>query len=801
MKLSRKFLSDYLDIENISTKEIADKMTLAGNEYESIDSIASGTNLVIGYVHECIDHPDSDHLHVCKVEIKPGEITQIVCGANNVASGQKVIVALPDAVLPDDFVIKESKIRGQESNGMICALGELGVDNKYQTEEDKEGIHVLPNDAPIGEEALKYLGFDDEIIDFELTANRGDLLSVIGMAYEVGAILDREVKKTSINIKNETDDITKYVTLDVKTNNCPLYLTRMVKDVEIKESPSFIKARLMASGIRPINNVVDISNYVMLEYGQPLHFFDYKTLGNKIIVRMAKDKEEITTLDSEKRILTENDIVIANEKEPVALAGVMGGLNSEIENDTKDIVIESAIFDSILVRLTSKSVLRSEASNRFEKGLDPKKTYMAIDYACELLEKYANAKVIKGIVKHDKIDYKDKVIEIEQDKIEQILGLTLTNNQILNIFKRLAFEVEKDNNTFDNNIYKVSAPSRRLDINIKEDLIEEVGRINGLDNIIGTLPTERIKPGKYNPIYLKEKLISKRLEALGLNQVMTYSLTSANDIKKFTIDEFDPYIINNPMTEDRKYMRYSLLPSLLSVVDYNLSRKNNNIFIYEISKVYYKKNNEDVMDSKVAGVLFGDYLNNTWEHIENKVDFYTAKGIIESLLDYLGLKGRYSFDTDNIPSDYHPYQTARITIDKNTLGYVGAINPTTNKNKLFIFELNLEVIFNTKIRNIKNKEVSKYPSVSKDLAFILNKDISASEIVETIKKSTSKLLTNVEVFDYYVGENIEPTKKSLAFSLTFSDQARTLNDEEVMTEFNKAIKAVSEKHNAILRDK
>jgi len=801
MKLSRKFLSDYLDIEDISSKEIAEKMTFAGNEYESITSIASGTNLVVGLVHECIDHPDSDHLHVCQVEIKPGEITQIVCGAPNVATGQKVIVALIGAVLPGDFEIKKSKIRGEESNGMICALGELGVDNKYQNDEDKAGIHVLPHDAPIGENALSYLGFDDETIDFELTANRGDLLSIMGMAYEIGAILDKKVKLPTIKIDKETDDITKYLSLDVKTENCPLYLARMVKDVEIHESPAFIKARLIASGIRPINNVVDISNYVMLELGQPLHFFDYKTLGNKIIVRMSKDKEEITTLDSETRTLTDSDIVIANDKEPVALAGVMGGLNSEIELGTKDIVIESAIFNSTLVRLTSKRVLRSEASNRFEKGIDPTRTYMAITYACELLEKYANAKVIKGTVIHDKIDYKDKVIEISQDEIEAVLGLTLTNKQILDIFKRLAFEVEEDNNTFDENIYKVSVPSRRLDISIKEDLIEEIGRINGMDSIVGRLPMESIKPGKYDKVYLKEKLISKRLEALGLNQVMTYSLTSEKDLRKFTNDEFISYEINNPMTEDRKYMRYSLIPSLISVADYNLSRKNNDIFIYEISKVYYMKDNENVMESKVAGILLGGYLNNTWQHIINTADFYTAKGIIESLLDYLGLKGRYTFDTENIPSDYHPYQTARILMDKTPMGYVGAINPTINKNKLFIFELNLEIIFNTKIRNIKNKEVSKYPSITKDLAFILNKDINSSEVIETIKKSTNKLLINVEVFDYYVGENIDSNKKSLAFSLNFSDNTRTLNEEEVMMEFNKAIKGVTDKHSAILRDK
>ena len=373
MLLSRKFLKDYVDID-ASTKDIADNMTKIGNEYDSITSLASGTNLVIGKVLECSNHPDSDHLHVCLVDVGSEKLT-IVCGAPNVEAGKKVIVALPNAVLPD-ITIKKSVIRGVESNGMLCSLAELGMDHKYLKEEDLKGIHLLDDDAPIGEDALKYLDLDDEIIDFELTSNRGDLLSILGMAYEVGAIYDKKVKEIDLSYDEIADSISGKLDLKVNTDNCKLFLAKRVNNVVIKESPLFIKNRLMASGIRPINNVVDISNYVMLETGQPLHFYDADRLGDTLEVRMANDMEKLTTLDGVERSLSNEDIVISNGKDAIGLAGVMGGISTEIENDTKNIVIESAIFDAAKIRYTSKKVLRSEASNRFEKGLDPKSIWL-----------------------------------------------------------------------------------------------------------------------------------------------------------------------------------------------------------------------------------------------------------------------------------------------------------------------------------------------------------------------------------------------------------------------------------------
>ena len=437
MKLSKNFVKDYVDID-VDIKTLAEDMTRVGNEYDSAGKLLDATKLVIGEVKECEMHPDSDHLHVCKVDVG-NEILNIVCGAPNVRKGLKVIVALDGAVLPgvtvkaggiiekDDKprVIKKGMVRGQESNGMLCSMLELGLEHKYADEVDKTGIHELPQDAPIGEDPIKYMNMNDEVIDFDLTANRGDLLSILGMAYEVGAIYDKKVKDIDLSHKENSENINDSFKVEVNTDNCTIFLAKKVKNIQIHESPAFIKNRLIASGIRPINNVVDISNYVMLETGQPLHFYDADTLKNKIEVRMAKNGEKLTTLDGKERILSEDDIVISDGEKAIGLAGVMGGLDTEITDKTKNVIIESAIFDGVKIRKTSKEILRSEASSRFEKGLDPNRTYMAIERACKLLEEYAAGEVVGNIAKYDKSDLSDRVIEISFKKINDVLGMNI----------------------------------------------------------------------------------------------------------------------------------------------------------------------------------------------------------------------------------------------------------------------------------------------------------------------------------------------------------------------------------------
>lgn len=796
MKLSRNFLKDYIDIKNLSDHDLAEAMTKVGNEYDSITPLVGASHLVVGYVKECKNHPDSDHMHVCQVEVGQNDVRQIVCGAPNIKEGQKVIVSLPGAVLPNGMTIKKSMIRGVESDGMICSLGEIGIEHKYQSEADQKGIHVLEEDAEIGTDPIAYLCFDDTTIDFELTANRADLLSVLGMAYEVGAILNEKVKLPETKLQTEVERIEDHLQIDIQTENCPLYLARLVKGLKIAPSPKWMQARLMASGIRPINNVVDISNYVMLEEGQPLHFFDYRTLGNKIVVRMAEEGEKLTTLDGKERNLSREDIVIANDDHAVGLAGVMGGLNSEVEQDTQDIVIESAIFNPLKIRYTAKKILRSEASARFEKGLDPNRTYLAMARACYLLEKLAGGTVVKGTLAVDHTNHDAKVIPITKEKINRVLGMSLTNQDILDVFHRLDFEVQEQDDSF-----TVTVPTRRVDIAIEEDLIEEVGRIHGIDQCKGTLPVTTMKNGTYEEKYKKEKLIQKHLEALGLYQVRTYTLVNQESVNMFTDDEFTPIVVRDPLTEDHLALRYSLLPSLLEVASYNLARKVKNIPIFEISDVYYTKDKKTMQTARLAALITGTMLENTWNHIKVEADFFYMKGILENLLNYLGLNRRYTIETGKLPKEYHPYQSAIVKIDQDVVGYIGMVHPTLSKTPLYVFELDLSKVEAIQVRGIKDKEISKYPTISKDFAFLVENSVSAKSLLDTIQKTGGRLLTNIEVFDVYQGENIAEGKKSIAFNLTFMDPTRTLNEEEVMEIFNKIIEQVEKEHNAELRDK
>ena len=578
-------------------------------------------------------HPDSDHLHICTVNVG-SEVLNIVCGAPNVDKGQKVIVAMNGAELPGGIKIKKGNIRGQESNGMICSLSEIGIDSKFQSEEDKKGIHILGNDAKPGEDPIKYMGLDDEIIDFELTANRGDLLSILGMAYEVGALYDKPVKPLDIEHKEEKEKINDSFKLDIQTENCKLFLAKKVLNVEIKESPDFIKNRLLASGIRPINNVVDISNYVMLETGQPLHFYDADRLGGKIEVRMAQEGEKLTTLDEIERKLSKEDIVISDGKRAIGLAGVMGGLDTEIESDTKNVLIESAIFDGVKVRITSKKIVRSEASNRFEKGLDPNRTYMAIERACTLLEKYANAKILSGTVIYDKTEKEDKKIEIELKKINRILGSNISMEEVIDIFRRLGFD-----SAVRNEKVLLNVPRRRIDIDIEEDLIEEVGRIYGVNNIEGKLPKVPTIPGSYNK---KIREIRNKMIALGLNETLSYILINDNEVKKFTKDEFEEVRLLDPMSEDRNTLRYTLITSLFKIYEYNIAHGNKDISIFELGKGFFKKNGEYGEELKLCILMTGEFY--TGINQKKNVDFYIAKGIVEEVLNSQGYENRYSFE-------------------------------------------------------------------------------------------------------------------------------------------------------------
>ena len=777
--INLEWVKEYIDISDQDLEKLAVKITESGINIEKVITNKID-NLVIGKVVSCIDHPDSDHLHLCQVDIGKEELQQIVCGAPNVREGLKVIVALPGAVLPGDFTIKSSKIRGVESNGMICALYELGLEEKTD-ETYAKGIEELNENAPVGKDPLVYLGLEDTLYELDIHKHRNnDCYYHIGFAYEISAILNRKVKLPDLSYKEDKDNVNKHFKLEVDTPKCPYYLAKMVTNVEIKESPDFIKRRLLSVGMRPINNVVDISNYVMLEFGQPLHFFDKDSLSDKILVRDAKDDELITTLDGKERTLKNSDIVITDGTKPICVAGVMGGLNTEVEPTTKNILIEAAIFDPVSIRYTASHLdLRSEASIRYGKGLSYEYTNMALDRACHLLEKYANATILSGTVVHDKLDKTPKVVEFYPIEVDKMLGLKIDEEDMKHELERLDFPY-----TIKDGKFTVTIPSRRLDIDSNvNDIAEEIGRLYGYQNIKGTLPNIEVKRGEYVGDVKYRKVISKRLRSLGLNEVKTYTLVSPSMASSFDYEDKEKITLPNPMSIDKSVVRTSLIPSLMNVYNYNKARKVEDINIYEIAKTYDKAYNEE---SKITFLMKGNYITNSWKG-SMKVDFYLMKGIVESILDYLGFKNRYSFVKSNV-LDLHPGISADILLDRKRIGIMGRVHPKVCKDEVYVCELSLNALM-TKVKPLKYKEASKYPTIVKDVAFIVPKSMSSSEVETVIKKAGGRLLSDIKVFDVY--EKLDNDKKSIAYNLTFMDSNRTLTDEEVMNVFDNIIKKVT----------
>ncbi len=789
--ISLNWVKDYIDLEGEDLKELATKITKAGINVEAVISNHID-NLVIGEVVECTDHPDSDHLHLCQVNVGDKTI-QIVCGAPNVRKGLKVIVALPGAVLPGDFEIKAGKIRGEESNGMICALFELGLEEKTEENYNK-GIHELPSDAPIGKDALEYLDVEDTLYELDVHKHRNnDCYYHIGFAYEIGTILGKKVKYPDALYKETNDDINNYIKLNVETERCPFYLGKMVRNVKIGESPKWIQKRLIAAGMRPINNVVDISNFVMLEYGQPTHFFDADKLGNKVTVRDAKDKETITTLDGVERTLTTKDIVITDGNKPTCIAGVMGGENTEVDETTKNIFIEAAIFDAFSITKTANYLnLKSEASKRYGKGLNYEYTIKAMDRCCSLLEEYASGDVLKGVVLHDKVDKTPKTIDVTTEELNNVLGMHMTNKNVEEELNKLDFKYTLKGETF-----HITIPRRRLDVEAnKADLAEEIGRLYGYNNLEDTVPMIATKRGTYVGDVALRKSVSKRLRSLGLTEVRTYTLVTKEQAIKFNYDNKEVLELPNPISADRAALRLSLIPSLIDTYEYNKARKVSDINIYEIAKTYDKEYKED---HKIAFLMSGNYVSNTWQNNKIETDFYVIKGIVENLLNYLGFKNRYSLEVDTIEG-MHPGMSAKILLDREVIGIIGRIHPSIMKDNVFITELSLTKIYEKQVKPLKYKEASKYPEIKKDLAFIVNKDVKSEEIEKIIKKTGSRLLTEIDVFDVYTGPNVKDDEKSIAYSLTFSDVTKTLSDEEVMEVVNKIIVEV-EKTGAKLRAK
>ena len=804
MLVSVNWLSQYIDLSDIDPKDLAEKITRTGIEVESVNVLADATNVVIGYVEERVQHPNADKLSVCQVNVGGEDgVVQIVCGAKNVAAGQKIIVAKPGAVLPGNFKIKKSKLRGEESNGMCCSLKELGIEQKLVPQAYADGIFICADDAPVGMDALEYLKFHDTVIELGLTPNRMDCLSMYGVAYEVAAILSRDVKFDEVTVEEVAEAAKDLIKVSSKTEKAPMYLSRVVKNVEIKESPQWLQARLIAAGMRPKNNVVDITNYVMLEMGQPLHAFDYDTIASKeIVVREAIAGETMKTLDGQDRELAEGDIIITDGQTPIAIAGVMGGAATEVTDNTTNVLLESALFDRLSVRKTSTRLgLRSESSARFEKGIDAKRTELAINRAAQLLAELANGQVCAGIVAHDELTVEPVSIEITAAKINSVLGTNMSNEEVANVWTRLNF-------TYDLNgdVFTVHVPSRRLDITIVEDLIEEAGRIYGYDNIPTTLPSTDIKGG-YKPIQLMRNKAHQTLIACGLTQVITYSLTSAEKAEQFLsipANKKELVKLAMPMSEDRSHLRQSTIPQLLEVVRYNNARTMDTVAIYEIGKVYGQANGEYTEETKISGAVTGQIITNKWQAKVEKVDFYVAKGYVDAVLTEMGhLNVTYRPVVADEYKEFHPGRTAMVYVNDILVGVVGQVHPELQReldlHETYVFELSLDVLFALETSKPAYQMVPKHPGMTRDIALVVDREVLADDLVQTIKKAANKLLQTVEVFDIYEGKGVEEGKKSVAISLYYLDREKTLTDEDLQPTHQKVLNALTKEHDAVLR--
>ncbi|TWT26324.1 phenylalanine--tRNA ligase subunit beta [Planomicrobium sp. CPCC 101110] len=792
MLVSLKWLKDYVNLQELPAQELAEKITRSGIEVDAVIDRSFGmTNVVVGYVEACEKHPEADKLSICQVNVGE-ETTQIICGAPNIAAGQKVIVARPGAKLPGGIKIKKAKLRGQESNGMICSLQELGIEGKLVPKAYAEGIYVLPEEAEIGTDVVTNFDLDDTVLELGLTPNRADAMSMLGVAYEVGAILDEEVLLPEITYSEAAEKADSLLTVRVDDPEVnPLYVAKVVRNIKVQESPMWLQQRLMAAGVRPHNNVVDVTNYILMEYGQPLHAFDYDLLGTgNITVRHAKEGEKITTLDDAERTLSAHNLVITNGEKPVALAGVMGGANSEVSGSTTTVVIESAYFDSGSIRQTSKDHgLRSDASSRYEKGVDPNRVIPAAERAAALLAELADGEVLAGSVVFDALDRAEKVVSVSPDFINQRLGMKIRFEDMLDILNRLKFKTEAANGQL-----VISVPTRRQDIQIEEDVVEEIARLYGYDEIPATLPEMETKPGGLTPYQEKRRVVRSLLEGAGLLQATTYSLTSEKSAQQFALTETETTKLLMPMSEERSTLRQSLLPHLLESVSYNTARRSDSVALYETGSVFLKTEDELLNEEEhLAIAMTGLWLDNSWQGERKEADFFVLKGIVESLSEKLGVE--LAFERGQMDG-LHPGRTAFIMNDGKRIGILGQLHPTEQKVRdlktTIVMELNLAELLHKNSEPLVYTPVPRYPSISRDIALVLSKIVEAGTVVNVIRNAGGKLLKDVRVFDLYEGDKMEAGKKSVAFSLTYFDPEKTLTDEEVTAVHEKVLRALME---------
>lgn len=807
MLVSYEWLSQYVDLEGIAPEDIAEELNRTGIEVEVIYTRNPGVSgVVVGEVLFVEPHPKADRLKVCSVNVGKGQLLQIVCGAKNVAKGQRVPVALVGAKLPGGMQIKKAKLRDVHSYGMICSAKELGFPDKVLMKEQTDGILVLEPDAPIGLDIKEYLGMNDQVIELQLTPNRSDCLGMWGVAHEVAAIFDRELQLPVIHdqIPSEAELLEEARIVVESDEDCPLYSAQVVKNLQVGPSPQWMQNRLISAGIRPINNIVDITNYVMLETGQPLHAFDYsKIKDGQIVVRRATENEKIVTLDDVKRVCDPEMLLITDGEHPLGIAGVMGGASSEVTPETTAILLESAFFDPMMVRQTSRKLgLRSEANIRFEKGVDPEQIIPSLYRAVQLLRQLCGGIVASNAQVQKVGDVEDVVIDLRHERLINLLGVQISQEEVLDIFRRLGFPT-----TLENDIYVVRVPSRRPDIMLEVDLIEEVARLYGYDRIPATLLWGQQTPGCLTKSQKLRRTVRHQLRGLGLNEVVTYSLTSDQAEQEIASlhEGVSPIRLAMPMSNEHAVLRTTLLPQLLKTAAYNVNRGNEYVQIFEVGKVYLS--DEEPLTGlpeehlELAALITGKKTPSIWKSTESDAqDFYVMKGIMESVFERFDLQD-VEYQAAQLEG-FHPGRTALCILDGEVIGVLGQLHPKLAKSydlgAPVVFQLNLEKLLDQDIE-IVYSPIPRYPAVTRDLAIAVDTNMPAGLLEAGIREVAGELLESVDLFDVFTGEQIGEGKKSVAYSLVYRAPDRTLTDEEVHEVQQKVIEHLAELYGAELR--
>ena len=797
MLVSYNWLKDFLDLDSQDPYELAEEITRSGVEIpDRIHPMDGLKKLVVGHVLDC-EGVEGTHLYLTHVDVGEDEPLQIVCGAPNVAAGEDVIVALHGARIAGNEKIKKGKIRGMESYGMICGLQEIGFSDSVVPEKFADGIYVFPEDAEVkpGQDIYEALGMDDYILNFDITPNRADTLGMEGAAYEVGAIIDQKPKvEEKVVLKEDGPAWTDSLDAKVDEKLAPKFYLRKLENVKIQDSPLWLQRRLWDAGIRPINNVVDVTNYVMLLTGQPMHAYDAKTFANgKFEVRLANKGEKLTLLNEKEVELDPNDIIITDGEKPVMMAGVMGGLNSEITSETTDVILESAIFDPALVRKAAlRHANRTEASSRYEKGVNWDATEKAINMAALLLRNDANATVDEGILKATDQKREPVVVKTTASYIDKVLGTKLSVDEIVKIFDRLCFKVDVDGDNL-----AVHVPNRRWDISIPADLVEEVGRLYGYDNLESTQPVLPETHGGYSE---KEEMMRRMkaiVEGQGLMEAISYSLTSPEKATRYTKDPKDLVEVQSPLNSSRSVMRENLMTGLVDAASYNFARKQTQLALFEQGRTYDHDGGTFNEHEHLAALYSGNTFAENWQHLTQKVDFYFVKGQLTNLFAAVGIDlDKVVYKAEGIQG-MHPTRTAGIYIDKQYVGMIGMVahavtlsDKALRGSELYGYEIDLDTIIPMLTKGVTAVPAPKFPAIQRDLSLLVDKPVTNQEIENVIESNAGKYLVDLKVIDVYEGSHIAAGKKSISYNLTFLNREDTLTDDVVNNAMDKVVAAL-----------